>query len=220
MKHKKTYCFENQTPLTEDKHVDNMTHNVDANTQNQSSYPDNLRLGKNDISSFPPSPALFNCKVSNVSNEYPDYRSITIKESLLHCNQEVKHAYSLKKRRYNYDPSTLKTDLPENRISVGFSSVHFEDEVRSCENTLVKPVNSSSDIDSLSVQDLGLYLHIMNIDKYAGQLSDAQIDGALLKELDEQILIDEFGFKRFEAIKLMRFARYGYLPKDSAHTHF
>jgi hypothetical protein len=63
VKHKKTYCFENQTPLTEDKHVDNMTHNVDANTQNQSSYPDNLQLGKNDISSFPPSPALFNCKV-------------------------------------------------------------------------------------------------------------------------------------------------------------
>jgi hypothetical protein len=60
----------------------------------------------------------------------------------------------------------------------------------------------------------------MNIDKYAGQLSDAQIDGALLKELDEQILIEEFGFKRFEAIKLMRFARNGYLPKDSEHIHF
>jgi hypothetical protein len=103
-------------------------------------------------------------------------------------------------------------------ISVG--KLHFEDGVRSSDNTIVKTVNSSSDIDSLSVQDLGLYLHIMNIDKYAGQLYDAQIDGTLLKELDEQILIDEFGFKRFEAIKLMRFARYGYLPKDSAHTHF
>ena len=210
----------NQTPLTEDKHVDNMTHNVDANTQNQSSYSDNLQMGKNDISPFPPTPALFNCKLSNESNDNPDSRSITIKESILHCNQEVKHAYSLKNDDSITDPSTLKTDLPENRISVGKSSVHFEDAVRSCENTLVKPVNSSSDIDSLSVQDLGLYLHIMNIDKYAGQLSDAQIDGALLKELDEQILIDEFGFKRFEAIKLMRFARNGYLPKDSEHIHF
>ena len=60
----------------------------------------------------------------------------------------------------------------------------------------------------------------MNIDKYAGQLSDAQIDVTLLKELDEQILIDEFGFKRFEAIQLMKFARNIYLPKDSEHTHF
>ena len=67
MKHRKTYCFENQTPLTENKHVDNMTHNVDANTQNRSSYPVNLRLGKNDISPFPPSPALSNNKVSKMS---------------------------------------------------------------------------------------------------------------------------------------------------------
>jgi hypothetical protein len=55
-------------------------------------------------------------------------------------------------------------------------------------------------MDNAGLGGKGLYLHIMNIDKYAGQLSDAQIDGALLKELDEQILIDEFGFKRFEAI--------------------
>jgi hypothetical protein len=165
-----TCCFENQTPLTEDKHVDIMTHNVDVNTQNQSSYPDNLRLGKNDISYFPPSPALSICKVSNVSNDNPDSRSITIKESILHCNQEVKHTYSLKKYDSITDPSTLKTDLPENVISVG--KLHFEEGVRSSDNTIVKPVNSSSDIDSLSVQDLGEYLHIMNIDKYAGQLSD------------------------------------------------
>jgi len=220
VKHKKTYCFENQTPLTDDKHADNMTHNVDANTQNQSSYPDDLRLGKNDISPFPPSPELSNYKVSNMSNENPDSRSTTIKESLLHCNQEVKHTYSLKKDDTITDPSTLKTNLPQNRISVEKPSVHFEDAVRACDNTIVKPVNSSSDIDSLSVQDLGLYLHVMNIGQYSGQLSDAQIDGTLLKELDEQILIEEFGFKRFEAIKLMKFARHGYLPKVSEHTHF
>jgi hypothetical protein len=106
----------NQTPLTEDKHVDNMTHNVDANTQNQSSYSDNLQLGKNDISPFPPTPALFNCKLSNESNDNPDSRSITIKESILHCNQEVKHTYSLKNDDSITDPSTLKTDLPENVI--------------------------------------------------------------------------------------------------------
>ena len=146
-----TCCFENQTPLTEDKHVDNMTHNVDANTQNQSSYPDNLRLGKNDISPFPPTPALSICKVSNESNDNPDSRSITITESILHCNQEVKHTYSLKKDDSITDPSTLKTDLPENMISVG--KLHLEDEVRSSDNTIVKPVNSSSDIDSLSVGD-------------------------------------------------------------------
>ena len=63
------------------------------------------------------------------------------------------------------------------------------------------------------IRDLGQYLHILNIGQYAEQLVDAQIDGILLKGLDEEILIGEFGFKRFEAIKLMKFARHGHLPK-------
>ena len=180
-----------------------MTHNVDANTQSRSSYPVYLRLGKNDISPFPPSPALFNNKVCTMRYDNPDFRSISITEK----DDSVT------------DPSTLKPDLPQNRISVGGPSVHSEDTVRTCDNTIVKPVNSSSDIDSLSVQDLGLYLHIMNIGQYSGQLSDAQIDGTLLKEMDEQILIEDFGFKRFEAITLMNFARDGYLPNVKEHTH-
>jgi hypothetical protein len=48
-----------------------------------------------------------------------------------------------------------------------------------------------------------------HIGQYAGKLSDAHIDGTLLKELDDAILVEEFGFKRFEALKLMRFARHG-----------
>jgi hypothetical protein len=67
----------------------------------------------------------------------------------------------------------------------------------------------------LLIRDLGQYLHILNLGQYAEQLADAQIDGILLKELDEEILVEEFGFKRFEAIKLMTFARHGYLPKPS-----
>jgi hypothetical protein len=41
----------------------------------------------------------------------------------------------------------------------------------------VKPVNSSSDIDSLSIRDLGEYLQILKIGQYAERLADAQIDG-------------------------------------------
>jgi hypothetical protein len=93
--------------------------------------------------------------------------------------------------------------------------VKLQDVVRPPDIKIVKPVNSSSDIDSLSIQDLGEYLHILNIGQYAERLADAQIDGILLRELDEQILDEEFGFKRFEAIKLMKFARRGHLPKPS-----
>jgi hypothetical protein len=44
-------------------------------------------------------------------------------------------------------------------------------------------------IDSLLIRDLGQYLHILNIGQYAEQLADAQIDGILLKGLEEEILI-------------------------------
>jgi hypothetical protein len=44
-------------------------------------------------------------------------------------------------------------------------------------------------------------------------LADANIDGIFLKELDEKVLVEEFGFKRFQARKLMMFARHGCLPK-------
>jgi hypothetical protein len=47
------------------------------------------------------------------------------------------------------------------------------------------------------------------------QVFKAIISGALneLKELDEKVLVEEFGFKRFQARKLMMFARHGCLPK-------
>jgi hypothetical protein len=55
----------------------------------------------------------------------------------------------------------------------------------------------------MSVQELGQYLHILNIGQYAGKFSDTQIDGTLLKELDEKVLVEEFGFKPFEALTLI-----------------
>jgi hypothetical protein len=109
-------------------------------------------------------------------------------------------------------PSTKETERQGGMVGDAKPSGH---EVKLQDIEIVKPVSSSSDIGSLLIRDLGQYLHILNLGQYAEQLADAQIDGILLKELDEQILVGEFGFKRFEAIKLMNFARHGYLPKPS-----
>ena len=115
-------------------------------------------------------------------------------------------------------PSTEKTERRRSMVWVVKPSCHkvkLQDVVRPPDIQIVKPVNSSSDIYSLLIGDLGEYLLILNIGQYAEKLADAQIGGILLKELDEQILTEEFGFKRFEAIKLMKFARHGHLPKPS-----
>jgi hypothetical protein len=110
-------------------------------------------------------------------------------------------------------PSTQKS---EEIVAVGKPSapkIRSPDIGGPCDIKFVKPVNSSFEIYSLSVRDLGQYLHILNIGQYTGKFSDAQIDGALLKELDEKVLVEEFGFKRFEALTLLIFARHGFLPK-------
>ncbi|XP_052086452.1 uncharacterized protein LOC127723742 [Mytilus californianus] len=83
---------------------------------------------------------------------------------------------------------------------------------------IVNTISCPPDVENLSVQELGQYLHVLNLGKHEESLSDALIDGSLIKELDENILREEFGFTRFEAIKLMKFARDGYLPKTSQET--
>ncbi|OPL21964.1 hypothetical protein AM593_10827, partial [Mytilus galloprovincialis] len=83
---------------------------------------------------------------------------------------------------------------------------------------IVNTISCPPDVENLSVQELGQYLHVLNLGKHEETLSDALIDGSLIKDLDEKILREEFGFTRFEAIKLMKFARDGYLPKTSQET--
>ena len=148
---------------------------------------------------------FFFCNVPSMSKKNPDHVDSTVIESAFCKNTDVV-------------PSTKKTERRGGMVGVVKPSgykVKLQDAVRPPDIKIVKPVNSSSDIDSLLIQDLAEYLHILNIGQYAEQFADAQIDGILLKELDEQILIEEFRFNRFEAIKLMKFARHGHLPKPS-----
>lgn len=178
----------------------------DTETKSQSSCLDSLPLG-NSNSTIPISQShpFSYCKAPNISKKYPDHGDEIAIES----------ASSI---RTDAVPSTKKTERRGGKVAVVKPSGHkvkLQDVVRPPDIKILKPVNSTSDIDSLLIRDLGQYLHILNIGQYAKQLADAHIDGILLKELHEDILIEEFGFKRFEAIKLMKFARHGYLPKPS-----
>jgi hypothetical protein len=184
---------------TLDEHVfDDLIYKEDTKTKCQRSC--SLKPVKRSIS-IPVSFSLF--KMPIMSKDNPDHVDSTFIESASSKNTDAV-------------PSTKKTERRGGMVGVVKPSGHkvkLQEVVQDIKS--VKPVNSSSDIDSLSIRDLGEYLHILKIGQYAERLADAQIDGILLKELDEQILNEEFGFKRFEAIKLMKFARHGYLPKPS-----
>ena len=124
------------------------------------------------------------CNVPNMNKWNPDHVDSSVIESASSKNTDAV-------------PSTEKTERRRSMVGVVKPSCHkvkLQDVVRPPDIKIVKPVNSSSDIDSLLIRDLGEYLHILNIGQYAEKLADAQIGGILLKELDEQILIEEFSF--------------------------
>ena len=179
----------------------------DSKTNNQSRYQDSLLFGNND-GTIPLSQghALSNCKIANMDKKNPDPGTSIYDEPDSFYNQYKKDvSMGL--------PSTQKS---EEIVAVGkppTPKIRSQDIGGSCDIKFVKPANSSLDIYSLSVQDLGQYLHILNIGQYTGKFSDTKIDGTLLKELDEKVLVEEFGFKRFEALTLLIFARHGFLPK-------
>ncbi len=183
---------------------DDIIDKEDTKTKRQSSCLDSLQPGNsNSTTPISQSHPFSYCNVPNMSKTNPDHVDSTVIESDSSTNTDSV-------------PSTKKTERRGGTVGVVKPSDHkVKLQVRPLDIKIVKPVNSSSDIDSLLIRDLGEYLHVLNIGQYAEQFVDAQIDGILLKELNEEILLEEFGFKRFEAIKLMKFARHGYLPKPS-----
>ena len=49
--------------------------------------------------------------------------------------------------------------------------------------------------------------------KYISQFQEHMIDGAILKEIDKELLKSDFGFNIIEAIRLIKFAKEGHIPK-------
>ena len=101
--------------------------------------------------------------VPNMSKRNPDHVDSTVIESLSSKNTDAV-------------PSTKKNERRGGMVGVVKLSGHkvkLQDVVCPPDIKIVKPVNSSSDIDSLLIQDLGEYLHILNIGQSAEQLADA-----------------------------------------------
>ena len=69
-----------------------------------------------------------------------------------------------------------------------------------------------TDVSLLSVEDVVQCLVWLNLHKYVDKFRAELIDGALLTSLDQQVLMEDFGFRRIEAIRLERFARHGWKP--------
>ena len=69
------------------------------------------------------------------------------------------------------------------------------------------------DRTKLTVTEVSAALSALNLEKYIPQFQEHAIDGSLLNNLNAQMLEEEFHFKSFEAMKLVRFAN-GWTPKQ------
>jgi len=70
-----------------------------------------------------------------------------------------------------------------------------------------------TDLSSLSVEEVLQCLRWLNLHRHVDRFRAEQIDGELLMAVDQQVLTEELGFKRLDAIKLEKFARSGWRPK-------
>ena len=71
-----------------------------------------------------------------------------------------------------------------------------------------------SELDSLSVEQVCECLSHLNMDMYIKEFRRQQVDGNLLRGLNENLLQKDFSFTEFNASKLMRFVR-GWRPRFS-----
>lgn len=69
-------------------------------------------------------------------------------------------------------------------------------------------------IPEMSVQDIIKYLNELNLIAYKDVFIKQMVDGALLQELDVDVLTKEFGMQKVEALRLLKFAREGHMPKQ------
>jgi len=74
-------------------------------------------------------------------------------------------------------------------------------------------VEIPKDVSGLTVDEVVRCLRCLNLTKHIDTFLAEQIDGELLMSIDRQMMIEELGFKRFEALKLEKFTRYGWRPK-------
>lgn len=74
-------------------------------------------------------------------------------------------------------------------------------------------VPCDEDIETWTVGDVADLLRLLKMSQYSDVFRQNEIDGALLLSLDEKTLIGDFGFKQFEATKVVMFIRKGWRPK-------
>ncbi|XP_052249436.1 uncharacterized protein LOC127857118 isoform X1 [Dreissena polymorpha] len=80
-------------------------------------------------------------------------------------------------------------------------------------NEHLPTVNDSIDVKKLSINEVCGYLKVLRLEKYESMFREDMIDGALLAELSKDNFEQAFGMTVLEAVRVLKFAKEGHLPR-------
>lgn len=118
------------------------------------------------------------------------------------------HAYSNDVPRTQIHPTVVKQDKPD--ASKKPQIPQATEKVGNAEN--VPDVTSADDVTKLTIEEVIVYMKRLGLGQYEDIFRNEMIDGALLADLDKDILKDDFGMKGVEILKLRKFAHEGHVP--------
>lgn len=77
----------------------------------------------------------------------------------------------------------------------------------------IESSDGAINVELLTVEDVCDWLKKLKLERYVDVFLENQVDGTLLKDMNERILKEDFGMKDFDILKLTKFAKFGYFPK-------
>ncbi|XP_033097134.1 uncharacterized protein LOC117101282 [Anneissia japonica] len=113
----------------------------------------------------------------------------------------------------------VKSDKPSNKDkSTSPVDSNFFHEVKDNVSSLPSPKIATlsdipSDISTLTKEQVIDCLHLLKLDKYIEQFDLNNIDGEIFSALDRDILTQELGMSKLDALKLVKFLKHRWLPQ-------
>ncbi|KAL3891635.1 hypothetical protein ACJMK2_003887 [Sinanodonta woodiana] len=125
------------------------------------------------------------------------------------------------RRMENTSCNPQRTEGGNNTKTINVGKLKVGEQGRRMEDTSCNPQRTEGgddtktvNVGTLKVGELGGWMEDkLRLGKYVARFAEELVDGALLVDLNENLLKEEFGFSPMEAKRLMKFAKEGHVPQ-------
>ena len=143
-------------------------------------------------------------KSDNTGENLSDVYLVMQSSEYLHPDNETSNAIPKNK------DVLLKNDNTENCVENEGSDEEGE---KTAKDTWFTVQDIPLNVHDFNVEEVVKSLELLGMGTYGCEFKEKQVDGSLLLSLDVDVLMEEFDFKKFDAIKLIKFSRDGWRPK-------